>query len=640
MKIPYKTDLLASGAKGLVMAVSLAATSLGQQIRLMPDTAHPGVILIQLPADTTGGASTVPGEVEWIGRSGIRQELIEADRLYTQGRYQETVDFLLPIWNAELETRPDEAIASALKRAYRALKDNSGWRAIIRQQLGINPHDPIAQSELAEAFLASGMNDSGRVVLDRLIAGDPRDPERHQLAAQTYMRVGRSNEGLEQYRKAREELEDSSIFAEDMARLLEARREYAAAVDEYFRWLNAKPESQRSVQKYITNLIKIPEAAPQITDALERIIVSFPGHEYAHRLYADLLFESGSRDSAFAEYRRADALSAHPGEHRLFGIERAIEKKQFEIARKEAQSFLRDYPGHSEMVRVNLALARAELALGHPDLAVGMLKTLAAQFPSDPERMRIYYEIGEIYRRYTPQKDSARAYFGAIARMPTRAAERCNAWIRIAEIEVYDGNLALADSALQRANDGSNVLQREEVTWRQAELLLLSGDFEHCGQKLKEFVRQYPRGLYVNDALSLSATLSDSPDAMNWSLREYASALLALRREQRDSALATFSQLSADSSSALADDAQMAIGHIRESEGQFPQAIDAYRVVITRFPDSFLVPRAWARIGEVYADSLDDPAQARAALQVILSEYKTSPLVEEARRRLQNLQVP
>ncbi len=53
-----------------------------------------------------------------------------------------------------------------------------------------------------------------------------------------------------------------------------------------------------------------------------------------------------------------------------------------------------------------------------------------------------------------------------------------------------------------------------------------------------------------------------------------------------------------------------------------------------------MVPRAWARIGEIYADSLGDPAQARTAYQVILSDHKSSPVVEEARRRLQILPVP
>ena len=584
--------------------------------------------------------SEFPQSVEWIGRTGIRQELIEADRLSAQGRYQDVVDFLLPIWNDELKARPDEAIAQALKRAYRSLKDYRGMRTVIRQQLELNPQNPITQADLAEAFFSDNMADSGRVTIERMITSDPQDRERHHLAAQTYMRIGRYNEGLEIYRRARVTLGDSTIFAEDMARFFEARREYAGAVEEYFRWLNAHPESQRNVQKSITNLIKVPEAATQITAALQRIIKAYPKHEYAHRLFGDLLLESGRIDSAFAEYRRADVLSETPGQHRLFGIERAIETKKYPTARTEAMAFLKDYSKHTDLLRVNLALARAELALGNPGTAVSMLKSLGEQFTLETERLRVLYEIAEIYRRATPDKDSAAAYFKAIIASPTRSPERTASWLRLGELAIYHGNLAEAESAFVQAAISPAPAMREEIAFRQAELLFLKGDYETCATKLKEFMLQFPRGLYVNDAIKYTVMITDGSDEMNWSLNRYGAGMVFLRREMRDSALAAFGQLSDDSANRLADAAQYAIGEVHSSAAAFESAIDAYRVLIIRFPESFMVPRAWARIGEVYADSLSDPAQARAAYQVILSDYKTSPVVEEARRRLQILPVP
>lgn len=581
-----------------------------------------------------------PQSTEWTGRTGIRQELIEADRLSAQGRFREVVGFLQPIWEAELQVRPDEAIAQALKRAYRSLKDYAGMRKVILQQLELNPQNPITQSDLAEAYFNDNMTDSGYTVIDRMLDSDPQDRERYHLAAQTYMRIGRYNEGLDVYRRARVTLGDSTIFAEEMARFFEARREYSNAIEEYFRWLNAHPEAQRNVQKSITNLIKIPEASSQITGALQRIIKSYPRHEYAHRLYGDLLFESGRVDSAFAEYRRADELSESPGQHRLFGVERAIETKKFTAARTEALAFLKDYPKHAELIRVNLALARAELELGNPEMAVGMLKSLAAQFPIDSERLRIYYEIGEIYRRATPDKDSAETYFLAIIASPTRSPERTASWLRLGELAIYHGDLAKAESAFVQAAVSPAPTLREEIAFRQAELLFLKGEYDACATKMKEFMLQFPRGLYVNDAIKYTTMINDGRDEMNWSLNRFAAGLVYLRREMRDSALAAFTQLSADSANRLADAAQFAVGDVHSSSAAFESAIDAYRTLIARFPESFMVPRAWARIGEIYADSLGDPLQAREAYQIILSDHKDSPVVEEARRRLQILPVP
>ena len=616
----------------------LYATAGAQQPSAPSDSGH-GIFLV--PVDTSG---EVPFEIQqlpsdWLGTRGIRQELVEAERLFGSGRYQDVIDFLLPIWKQEI-TKPDPAIASALKRAYRSLKDYDGLQRLLRQQMAVEPQDPNFPAELAEAYFLNNMNDSGRVVLDRLIAADPKDPDRHNLAAQTYMRVGRSNDGLVLYLEARKALNDSAAFAEEMARIYEAKREYAAAVSEYFRWLNSNPASQQQVQKYITNLVKLPEAAPQITEAVQRIVKTFPKHEYAHRLYGDLLFESREADSAFSEYKRADALSTRPGQHRLYGIERALETKQFAVARSEAMSFLRDYPKHSDLTRVNIALARAELSLGHPDVAVGMLKTLASQIPNEQERLRICYEVGEVYRRYTPEKDSARVYFHQVTDSHARIPERAPAWLRLADIEIFEGHLANADSALSRALASNNPSYREEIAYRQAELLFLQGDFEKSAAKMKEFMHAFPRGLYVNDAIAMVAMIQDGQGNMNWPLQRFSHGLLMLRREQRDSALGEFSVLSGDSANALADDAQLAMGEVLEASGLFPEAIDAYRAVATRFPESFLVPRAWEKIGSIYADSLNNPAEARVAFQVILNDYKSSPIVEEARRRLQTLVVP
>lgn len=624
---------IAVGIVALASATSLQAQTTTADTVRMPINANPPETIFINP-------SQIPQGVEWIGRTGIRQELIESDRLSAQGRYQDVVDFLLPIWNSELRMRPDEAIAQALKRAYRSLKDYRGMRSVIRQQLELNPQNPITQADLAEAYFADNMADSGHATIEQMISSDPQDRERHHLAAQTYMRTGKYNEGLDIYRRARVTLGDSTIFAEDMARFFEARREYAGAVEEHFKWLNAHPESQRNVQKSITNLIKVPEAAPQITAALQRIIKTYPKHEYAHRLFGDLLLESGRLDSAFSEYRRADALSEMPGQHRLFGIERAIETKKFPTARIEAISFLKDYPKHTDLIRVNMALARAELALGNPSVAVNMLKSLGAQFTLDTERARVLYEIAEIYRRATPDKDSAAAYFKQIIASPTRSAEKTASWLRLGELAIYHGNLAEAESAFVQAAHAPAPAMREEIAFRQAELLFLKGEYETCATKFKEFMLQFPRGLYVNDALRYTAMIADGSDEMNWSLNRYVAGLVFLRREMRDSALAAFAQLSGDSANKLADAAQFAIGDVHSSAAAFESAIDAYRVLITRFPESFMVPRAWARIGEVYADSLGDPSQARVAYQTILSDYKTSPVVEEARRRLQILPLP
>jgi len=141
----------------------------------------------------------------------------------------------------------------------------------------------------------------------------------------------------------------------------------------------------------------------------------------------------------------------------------------------------------------------------------------------------------------------------------------------------------------------------------------------------------------VNDALELGLLLTENKDAMNWSLARYAGALFAVRRNEYDSASVLFGQLVQDSSSQVADDALFHLAGLQAERKQYDQAVAGYRSLIERFPESFLVPRAWVQIGGLFEGPLNNPEEARNAYQTGLAEYRDSPLVEEARLRLQRI---
>ncbi len=562
-------------------------------------------------------------------------EVVQADRLMLDGRYADAVELLLPSWQRDPMA---DAVASSLKRAYKGLKDYEGLKTVLNIQLKVAPDDAIVLSEMADAQFILGENDAAVETIERLLSKGQSEPDRYSLAARVYTNSGRYSEGIATYRRGRRELGDSLIFAEDLGRLFEARREYAAAVDEHFRWLAARPESRPIAEKRITNLIKVPEALPQITEALQRIVAAFPRNEYAHSLYGDLLFESVYPDTAFAEYRRADNLSATPGLHQAKGIDRSLETQQYEVARTHALEFLQRYPEHTQLIQVNLALARAELGLKRPTVAVDMLKKLAVQFPIESERSRIEFEIGEIYRTQAGEMDSARVYYSRVAAREGRDPLLPRALMRLGDVEVYFGQLTRADSIYNDALKArARPQDREEIQFRIAEVKLFQGDYTQCTEDLKKLVKDHPRGVFVNDALELTVLLSDGKDAMSWSMSRYSGALYAIRRGEYDSASVLFSGLAEDSANQVADDALFHLASLQADREQYDNALGSYRRLIERFPESFLIPRAWAKIGELFEGPLDNPEEARNAYQIILAEYRNSPLVEEARLRLQRI---
>ncbi|MEW5873956.1 MAG: tetratricopeptide repeat protein [Candidatus Zixiibacteriota bacterium] len=571
-------------------------------------------------------------------RDDVPPEVTLAERMMQQGMYSEARELLTSLWQRD----PDnQSISGALKRAINGLKDYSGLKAVLIAELKRSPGDPQLMSELADAQFLLGEREAAEKTIEDLIAADPQDAERYRFAARSYSNNGRYIDGIMMFRRGREILGDSLVFAEELGRMFEARREYAAAVDEHFRWLAARPESRTIAQNRITNLIKVPGALSQITEALQRIVRAYPQNEYAHSLYGDLLFESGSLDSAFIHFRRADELSGQPGEYQAHAIDRCIEKRDFETARAQAIAFRKLYPAHPRTSQVLFAQARAELGLGRPAVAIGMLKDLATQFPEGEERARVDFEIGELYLEHAVEPDSARSYFNKVAARQGRDQLRAKALLRLGDIEVRHASLATADSIYREALTATpRAEDREEVAFRRAQILLFQGEYDRCLEALKSLAKDFPRGLYVNDALELSVVLGESKDQMNWSLDRYAGGLYALRRGLADSALVLFAQLAADSANKIADEALFQIAGINSGRRRYEQAAEEYRSMISRFPESFLVPRAWAEIGALYEGPLADPHQAREAYQTILTDHKDSPLVENVRLRLQRLTIP
>lgn len=562
-------------------------------------------------------------------------ELGQADRLMMDGDYEGAVQLLLPLFQSNPS---DDAVATFLKRAYKGLKDYDGLQTVLDAQLKLAPDDPTLLAELADNQFVLGASDDAAQTIDKLLSKGRSEPDRYNLAAHCYLNAGRYSEGIATYRRGREELGDSLIFAEELGRLFEARREYAAAVNEHFRWLAARPEARPMAETRITSLIKVPEALLQITEALQRIVKEYPRNEYAHSLYGDLLFESGKPDSAFAEYRRADGLSATPGAHQAKGIDRSLETKQYEVARTQALAFLKQYPDHIQTIQVDLDLARAELGLKRPTVAVDMLKKLVTQFPVEGERSRIEFEIGEIYRTDAGNMDSARAYYSRVAARDSRDQLMPRALMRLGDVNVYFGRLAEADSIYHEAlTTRVREQDREEIQYRIGEIKLFQGEYTQCTEVFNQLVKDHPRGNYVNDALELNVLIGEGKDAMSWSLSRYAGALYAIRRGQYDSAAALFTQIVQDSVNKMADVALFHLAGLQADRELYDTALVSYRSLIEHFPESFLVPRAWAQIGILFEGPLNNPEEARKAYQTILADYRDSPVVEEARLRLQRI---
>ena len=578
---------------------------------------------LMLPA-----AGAVPAE-------RFAEDLAQAQSLLDHGKYEDAIIVLERL----LSDQPgDQRVPELLQRAYQRAGRFADLLDFLLARLPRSASRTADLITIADCRFKLGTLGMAESTLTILLTPPPEDPEIYRQVAQTYRANGRNLQAEDTYLRARQRFGKPTLFSRELADLYEARREYAKAIQEYFIDLQENPRGLSIVRQRIAAIARMEEGTAELTLALQQIVAKNPASFLAHRLYADLLLESGNAEAAWPEYLAADKLAEDPAEHILYFIHRCLENKYFEPARRACLTFFERYPGNAGAVDVQLAYASVLVGLGKPDSAIMALHHIAALFEQPELRAEISCEIGNIYFEQKNLLDSAEAYYRRTLEHGRRREELVNASVRLGDCRVRRGDLAGADSVysdcvkLRLSNE-----QQELVAFKRAELLFFTDQYDSLVGTLKSLIAAHPRGYFVNDAVALSLRITENREPLDWSLKRFSAAALLERQGKWDSAQARFGELAADSANGLADDALFELGRLYTRIGLADSAAVMYGRLIERYPGRPLVPAALTELGAIYAAQTGKAETARAAFRRVLTEFADSPYLEEARRRLKDV---
>lgn len=566
------------------------------------------------------------------------ESLERAESYLNQGKYE---DGIIILEKLQRQKPRDPEVLRLLRRGYQRSKNYGKLLDLLQAGLPNTANYAEDVSLIADCWFKLDQIETAESTLTALLTPPPADQSYHDQAARTYLRNGRYLKAVEIYELARDHFGQPRLFSRQLADLYEARREYAKAIMEYFWDLQENPRSLSAVQRKIAAIVRMEEGTSELAEALRHIVAEYPENFHAHRLYAELLLESGDPEAAWPEYLAADNLAENPSDHILYFITRCIEDGHFSSARRSCLVFFERYPDHQRMLDVKISYARALSGLDRPDSAVAILQEIAHMFPIPEHKAETYLEIGNIYLDELGDPDSAETFFRRALSAGSRVETAFAASMRLGDCLLIRGDLAGADSAYAactrlRLRDE----QSEVVQFKRAELLFFTEKFDSVGQALKALIAGHPSGFYVNDAIILNLRVDENREPMDWSLKKFAAASLCVKRKCLDSAQALFWELTVDSTNALADDALFELGRVYAETGRPDSAVMMYGLLGQRYPDGFLMPAALTAQGLVYAERLHQPDSARAAYRRVLTEFADSPYLEEARRRLKGLGTP
>lgn len=229
--------------------------------------------------------------------------LMRADVLQQEGRFDEAIADLRGV----LRRTPDsEAALLLLASTHERLGDGALAADAYRRVLQVNPRQPEALVGIALQNAAAGQSDDALRSLQEALAADPAS--RAALSALVDLQLGRRDlAAAEDAARKLVALGDTNGLGDrQLGRVLEARKQYPAAIEAYGRALAKSPESTLAFEGVMRSWVVAGQPA-KASEFARAHLAQFPDHVRARVALADSLASQGKGEEALAEYRKAAA---------------------------------------------------------------------------------------------------------------------------------------------------------------------------------------------------------------------------------------------------------------------------------------------------------------------------------------------
>ena len=199
-------------------------------------------------------------------------------------------------------------------------------------------------------------------------------------------------------------------------------------------------------------------------------------------------------------------------------------------------------------------------------------------------------------------------------------------------------NAALIYYSQIQKNLKDNVLA-QEARFKVAKTSYYKGDFEWAKTQLK-VLKSSAEQLIANDAQDLYLLITDNTvdDSTHTALKTFARADLLLFQNKQDEALEVYNTLLAEhKDKAIEDETLLEQAKLFEVKGLYDLAAQNYRLILEKHGDDILADDAHYRLGNLYADHLQQPEKAKEQYESIIFNFADSIFYVDAQQKYRKL---
>ncbi|MBK7958135.1 MAG: tetratricopeptide repeat protein [Bacteroidetes bacterium] len=472
-----------------------------------------------------------------------------------------------------------------------------------------------------------------------------------QMLADAFDQYGKTRWIANTYQRGAKLLKDDNIFLVPLANAYMSLGEYKLAITAYINHLEKSPFNVQVVKNTFQPHLENKKVSAALEDQIYTKLQKQPDADHWNDLAVWIAVQQRDFENALIQVKAIDKRKGEKG-HRVLEIARlARREKSYSDALSGYEYILSKGKGKTELyplVENEILSTRKEKIEQYANWsdsdAVALKRDYErffADYGKNGNTAKLIIEYAEVLANYLYQMDSAITELEQLVLMGNIDQKVKNrAKLQLGDFyvmidEVWEALLLYG----QVDKDEKDSPLGEEARFKHARMFYFKGDFQ-LSRELLDVLKSATSELIANDALLLSVFIIDNlgTDSVSIPMDKFAASELLIMQNRLDEAQRTLDTIyDLYKGHTLTDDIYFAHAKIWIKKRNFPKAIESLDMVLKNYKFDILGDDAMFLIAQIYEELLKDNEKAKQYYKDVLTTYKDSVYIVEARKRFRKL---
>ena len=569
------------------------------------------------------------------------QEDLLARNYMQQGAYEKAA---LLYEGLVAKTPGNTNLVTSLVEAYQQLEQYDKAEKVLLETLELSKNLVYIKVDLAYNYQLQGLDTKAQQLYTEVIEQVSANPPLASMVGRTFKKYNLLDEAATTYALAKDAGLNSVYINVELARIYGEQGNIEQMFDAYINLILESERYQSLAQRAFNDFITDDpqnEANGIFRTLLLKRLQDDPNLLY-NRLLSWLFIQQKEYNKAFIQEkaiaRRTNDLN---GIFTLASV--AKENEAFELASTIYQYLVEQAP--SDEMRLFAHQELLDLRVQKNDQAdfasiEAAYKSLLNQFGTAAETLDLQTKYAHFLAFNQNKKEEASAFLKETLNLKLNRFQEARVKMELADILVLEErfNAALIYYSQIQKNLKDNILA-QEARFKVAKTSYYKGDFEWAKTQLK-VLKSSAEQLIANDAQDLYLLITDNTvgDSTQTALKTFAKADLLLFQNKQDAALEVYNTLLAEhKDKAIEDETLLEQAKIFENKGLYNRAVQNYQLILEKHGDDILADDAHYRLGNLYANKLEQPEKAKEQYEKIIFNFADSIFYVDAQQKYRKL---